>query len=55
MIRLWPFTKDMLIRPIQWLVERKMVFNRSGNKEARKFREGGKWARRINKATIQSR
>jgi hypothetical protein len=37
MIRLWPFTKDMLIRPIQWLMERKTVFNRDWNKEARKI------------------
>lgn len=41
MIRLWPFTNNIL-RVQLWFMERKMVFNRSWNKDARKFREGGK-------------
>jgi hypothetical protein len=37
-IRLWPLTNNIL-RVRLWLMARKTVFNRSWNREARKFRE----------------
>jgi hypothetical protein len=43
MIRLWPFASNIL-RVKMWLMERKMVFNRAWNKEARQTKpwKGGK-------------